>query len=289
MATTLYPIGYSRQLVTLEEMRRRYAPKFENESWRRIENYLVHAGKGALGIGSGWRSFQATTSAATRAGHSFHQTQTFVDGAKGCAAIDAVARNGNGVHRAPRTGEFPAQGSQAARLWGVHCNVGTPGQRGWEPWHVQPVELDGWGRWVDNGRQRPRAGYSIPHGTTAPPAPLPPPRGGFDDMTPMRKRVLDTRTTGPKMGKGTTRFVQLPILPNGTTSVLVNIQTFDGAGGYVRLYTSPDADSVTSENAISRTGDTLHNLCFTRIGGDKTLILYSHAPTHVIIDLHAYS
>ena len=92
---------------------------------------------------------------------SFHQTQRFRSGIQACVAIDYVCRNGTNVHRAPRTGELPIQGSLAALVWGIHANVGVPGHRGWESWHAQPVEMDGFATWVRQGRPDPQADYPI--------------------------------------------------------------------------------------------------------------------------------
>src|SRR5690606_31584007 len=67
------------------------------------------------------------------------------------------------------------QGSDEAAKWGVHCNVGTPGAVGAEPWHMQPVEIDGWASWIAAGSPDPVTNYAIP-GTPVPkPEPTPDP------------------------------------------------------------------------------------------------------------------
>src|SRR5690606_33185315 len=132
---------------------------------------------GHIGPGGGWRAggAQPTKPGFAPEGKSFHQDQNFADGFCGAAAVDLVARNGTSVHRAPTWSEVPAQGSAEAKTWGVHCNVGTPGKVGSEPWHIQPIELDGWQTWWNQGRPAPVVGYPFPDRFPPDPDPEPEP------------------------------------------------------------------------------------------------------------------
>jgi hypothetical protein len=140
---TLYPIGYGSQLVTMEELRAKHEPNMHPEFARRLFAW-IKSRNGEIGIGGGFRTTQPNKPGFAPDGRSFHQLQEFSGGRKAYAAVDLVARS-EGVHRAPRWHEVPAQDSAEAALWGVHCNVGNAPTG--EPWHMQPIELDGWGRW----------------------------------------------------------------------------------------------------------------------------------------------
>jgi hypothetical protein len=157
----LYPKGYGTELVTLEALRAWDADKHHPEFERRLFAWLEHRG-GVFGIGDGWRLTQPEKSGVAPEGQSFHQFQTFASGLVRSCAVDLVVRNPGKVHRAPTWVEVPAQGSPEAAMWGLHCNVGVPGVLGSEPWHMQPVEIDGWGSWVLSGRPDPVAGYPLP-------------------------------------------------------------------------------------------------------------------------------
>jgi hypothetical protein len=159
--TTLYPIGYQQTVVPMVELRRIHEPKMHPEYARRLFAWLESKG-GIFGIGGGWRLTQPDRAGFAPDGRSFHQTQTFASGFQGYCAVDLVVINAGQPHRAPIWPEVPAQGSAQALRWGVHCNVGTPGVLGSEPWHMQPVEIDGYDSWVNAGRRDPVAGYRLP-------------------------------------------------------------------------------------------------------------------------------
>lgn len=151
LMATQYPYGYGRGLDTLEGLERRYGAPMHPEYRRRLFAWLASRG-GDIGIGGGWRPTPSDTSQASRNGRSFHQSQRFSSGLFVIAAVDLVHRNGDRVHRSPTWAEVPRQGSGHSDIerFGLHANVNN------EPWHLQPVELDGWQTWASMGRRDPR-------------------------------------------------------------------------------------------------------------------------------------
>lgn len=196
-----YPIYYATQRVTMERLIEVFAPKMHPAFAQRLFPWIESCG-GLIGIGSGFRYTQPSGTGFAPAGQSFHEYQAFVSGMKKYAAVDLVAFRGEGLtHRSPRWHEVPPQGSNASKVWGVHCNVGGPdGEYNWdvsyggEPWHMQPIELDGWTRWVNGGRKDPVMNYPIPASPiptppyeppTSPVTPPPPSTGGSVTVDPL--------------------------------------------------------------------------------------------------------
>lgn len=160
---TTYPTGYGQSLVSLDRLHAIHAQHgIEPEYARRLFAWL-RSRNGQIGIGGSWRPNPSSISPASRAGHSFHQTQRFNDGSHHFCAVDLVARNGGRPHRTLTVTESVPQSSPDALAWGLHMNVGVPHQHGYESWHMQPVEIDGYQSWANRGRRRPRAGYPLPH------------------------------------------------------------------------------------------------------------------------------
>lgn len=154
------PFGYGTAYTSLGELRDWLLVHHHLEYVRRLLAWLSHKG-GFIGVGGGFREVQPDKDGFAPEGKSFHQDQHYSDGFVGAAAVDLVVRNGSNVHRAPRWDEVPAQGGAEAKTWGLHCNV--PG----EPWHMQPIEIDGWQSWKDAGSPAPEKNYPIP-GESAP-------------------------------------------------------------------------------------------------------------------------
>jgi len=147
--TTLYPIGYSTTMVDLDELfRRHYPDKMHPEFARRLRKWIEAQG-GRIGIGGSWRATQPAKPGFAPDGQSFHQSQTFASGRVWFCAVDLVHVNPGKVHRSPTWAEVPKQGSLEAQKWNLHCNVDN------EPWHIQPIEIDGWTSWDRNGRREP--------------------------------------------------------------------------------------------------------------------------------------
>lgn len=191
------PFGYWTATRTLAEVEAWLAVHHHPEYVRRFLHWLNACG-GNIGPGGGWRATQPVKDGFAPPGKSFHETQppepyTYSDGFRGACAVDVVARNPGHIHRTVRWDEVPAQDSKAAALYGVHANVNqgaTP-----EPWHIQPVEIDGWASWMAAGRPAPAAGYPLPGDTPTPPPPAPPPIGKVTTMI-FAKRVGGTTAAG---------------------------------------------------------------------------------------------
>jgi hypothetical protein len=174
MSERLYPFGYGTRLVTIDVLEASLKPHHHPEVLRRVMNFIRHQG-GKFGIGS---SFRATGAQPDRPGFapegkSFHQRQRFPSGSW-VTAIDWVVVNPGYVHRAPRWEEVPAQGQALSLQYGYHMNVGTPGSKGAESWHGQPIELDDWESWVAAGRPDIQANYPIVLWEPRPQPPQPP-------------------------------------------------------------------------------------------------------------------
>lgn len=184
--TTLYPWGYQRSLVTLTRLKElARIDLMEPEYADRLFAWLKSKG-GRIGLGSSVRFTQPVGPTFAPGTKSFHLIQTMRDGKKFFMAVDLVARNGSNIHRAPRWDEVPKQGSGHSdiRDYGVHCNVGN------ESWHMQPIEIDGFDSWVNNGRPRPNPNFAIKGSTPTPSGPDP---GSISPGT----RTL--RVTSPRM------------------------------------------------------------------------------------------
>ena len=171
MPETLYPLGYGTRLVTLDVIKATLKPYMHPEAFRRAINFIEHQG-GKFGVGGAYRPAGAQPDKPGFApeGKSFHQAQPFPSG-NFYVAIDWVVVNPGYVHRSPRWEEVPQQGSALALNYGYHFNVGAPGKPGSEPWHGQPLEVDGWQTWVNAGRPDLQYNYPI---TVSAPRPQPP-------------------------------------------------------------------------------------------------------------------
>lgn len=143
---TLYPIFYGTRMVTFDVLRNTFEPHMHPEAARRGFGFILHQ-NGKFGVGGGYRALgtQPNRPGFAPEGSSFHQPQKFPSGTY-YVAWDMVVVNPGGVHRAPRSGEVPWQGTQWANELGWHMNISS------ETWHGQPIELDGHGAWVFRGR-----------------------------------------------------------------------------------------------------------------------------------------
>lgn len=208
MATTLYPALYGHGLYTFDQMMAEIRKYGHPEFVRRLEVWLLDQ-HGAMGVGDAWRATgtQPNRPGFAPEGRSFHQSQKFRSGLLKCAAVDLVVVKFGAAHRSPFWNEVPKQGSALARRYGLHCNItGAAG----EPWHMQPIEIDGWSEWVNGGRHDPVAGYKIPTPSTPPPA-TPDPAPGPDTppgVPAMRKGSTDANTVVSGWPKGRVSTLQ---------------------------------------------------------------------------------
>jgi peptidoglycan hydrolase-like protein with peptidoglycan-binding domain len=164
----LFPSGYGTSMVTIDELfKKHHEAKMHPEYARRLRAWLV-AQDGRIGIGGSWRASQPAKPGFAPEGKSFHQSQQFSSGRVAFCAVDLVHVVPGKKHRAPTWDEVPRKGSQEAKRWGLHCNVTKPS----EPWHIQPIEIDGYGSWVRGGRKD----FSVM--TIIPPTPAPKPPAG---------------------------------------------------------------------------------------------------------------
>ena len=145
----LFPSGYGTTMVDIDELfRRHHQDKMHPEYARRLRAWLI-AQEGRIGIGGSWRASQPAKPGFAPEGKSFHQSQQFASGRVAFCAVDLVHVVPGKKHRAPTWDEVPKKGSAEAKRWGLHCNVTKPS----EPWHIQPIEIDGYGGWVRGGRK----------------------------------------------------------------------------------------------------------------------------------------
>lgn len=179
----LYPVGYGTQMLTLDALKARFTPHMHPEAARRGFAF-IESQKGLFGIGGGYRSpgLQPNAPGYAPPGHSFHEGQPFPSGLYYCAWDMVCASPGNN-HRTPKWSEVPYQGSQMAIDFGWHMNVGAVGMNNSEPWHAQPIELDGWDAWDRAGRKDLQINYPVKYLLPKPPPKPPtPPVSQGDDM-----------------------------------------------------------------------------------------------------------
>jgi peptidoglycan hydrolase-like protein with peptidoglycan-binding domain len=163
----LFPSGYGTSMVTVDELfKRHHEAKMHPEYARRLRAWLI-ANEGRIGIGGSWRASQPAKPGFAPEGKSFHQSQQFASGRVAFCAVDLVHVVPGKKHRAPTWDEVPRKGSQEAKRWALHCNVTRPS----EPWHIQPIEIDGYASWVRGGRKDFSVMTIIP--PTAAPTPVP--------------------------------------------------------------------------------------------------------------------
>lgn len=250
---------------------------------------LLHARGGRLGVGGVWRTCPHPVSQASRDCESFHQDQEYADGFVGNTAIDYVWEDGpdaNNWHDVVPIGGVPIQGTPEAGFFGIHANVGRVGTSGFESWHGQPIEIDGWGSATLNGTR--------PAPAIDPNYPLPAVHDPYletgDNMDTMAaRRVIDTRgESGPhyntyKLAADKATTIEIPETAGfKVAQVTVTIGETEGAGHLITWPsgTRPNTSFQNYEKNQFWTPETL----FVRLTAAGSFQLWSLAKTHLIVD-----
>lgn len=191
---TLYPYGYGRTVLTEARLISLIEPHMHPGFFRRVIPWLQSM-NGLIGVGGARRVYQPNLPGFAPAGESFHQDQKFASRRIAYTALDLVARVPGGDHRSPTWDEVPRQNTAEAARWGIHANVPR------EPWHVQPVEIDGYAQWIGNGRPDPAMDYPLPGDVPAdvwPPMTRPDVANGEWGLYPLDGNKPVLRVTSPR-------------------------------------------------------------------------------------------
>jgi hypothetical protein len=260
--TTLYPSGYGKTMVTIDQIAAQHRPHMHPEAFRRGMAFIVSQG-GKFGVGGGYRppGTQPTKPGFAPAGKSFHQDQEFPAG-RVYVAWDMVVAVPGGPHRAPRWADVPAQGSQWAADCGVHMNVPT------EPWHMQPVEIDGWDSWVKDGRKDIVTNYPIKGEAVVPNPPTPNPPLETDDM----KLNLYTVSGAAARFIGTPARVSWTGPGDDKTAAAIETQIAAGNLVEVALTGGPNAFAATFLDGPLPVGDSLHDWTGAEFANTATIL-----------------
>jgi hypothetical protein len=287
------PFLYQNTYITLANL----AKYMDNQGyeWAAARRHLalLHARGGKLGFGGGWRKCPHPVSQASMDCESFHQDQLYSNGWKGPTAIDYVWEDGPDAgdwHDGVPTGGVPVQGSAEAKLFGIHANIGVPGFKGFESWHGQPVEIDGFASATDGGRRpAPMIDPKYPLPQEHDPDYVPPSGGGGDEMeTMLSRRVMDTRGTGPsydafKLPGNTTKTIPIPEAKGfKVAQVTITIGQCEGEGFLTQWPSGakPETSFQNYQRGQFWTPETL----FVQLDGNGSFQLWSLAKTHLIID-----
>jgi hypothetical protein len=275
----LLPFGYGTEERSLDQVEARLLVNYHPEYVARLVAWMRSC-DGRIGVGGGFRpdGTQPAKAGFAPAGKSFHQNQKYSDGFVGATAVDLVHRNPGSKHRSPTWAEVPAQGSAEAAKWGLHCNVGTPGARGSEPWHIQPVEIDGHQSWLEANSPCPKAGYTFPGRNDS-----------GDDMAALNTPVrwFDTRkgSLGPLEG-GKEVAVAVPIV--GVKDIQINVAvTEPAAAGYVTVWSDGQRPEVSNINFVA--GQTVSNGTLVKVGADGKVRFWPSTTTHLVVDIQGTS
>jgi hypothetical protein len=276
-----FPYGYGTDEKTIKWIEKRLLTNYHPEYVARLIAWL-ESRNGQVGVGGGWRAdgTQPKKAGFAPAGKSFHQNQRYNDGFIGATAVDLVCRNAGGVHRSPSWAEVPIQGAADAALWGLHCNVGTPGARGSEPWHIQPIEIDGHEGWLKAGSPAPVPNYPFPNRSEE----------GNEMSAKPAKRWFDTRVFGATLKGGVAFDAKLPAEHAGAKSLYINITVINPTqAGWLVAYGGGDVPATTNVNFTA--GAMAQNTALVDVVKDRVQFLLSDnvREAHVIVDIQGGS
>ena len=277
------PYGYGTEERTIDWVETWLLANYHPEYVARLVAWTKSRG-GNIGIGGGFRpdGTQPNKPGFAPAGKSFHQNQKYNDGFVGATAVDLVHRNPGSKHRSPYWTEVPAQGTSEAELWGVHCNVGTPGAPGSEPWHMQPTEIDGHATWLQAGSPAPVANYPFPNRSKE-----------GNKMAALSNPIewFDTRNGafGPLQG-GATNDNVLPVGPelDGAVDVYINVTVIRPVGeGFVTVWS--DGPQPKTSNVNFGAGQVVANTALVKVGPGRRVKFFCSASTHLKVDIQGAS
>ena len=267
---------------------------YHPEYVERLCAWLIWKG-GSIGVGGTFRpdGTQPDKPGFSPEGKSFHQNQRYSDGFIGATAVDLVAPDGpdgNNSHDGVSWGNVLPQGSAEAARWGLHCNVGSPPSG--EPWHCQPVEIDGHTSWLRNGSPAPALDYPFPgRGVAPPPVPVPPSPSEYrriamtDSFEFGVAPRYDTRGFGAPIPAG-----QYEVNLKGSNRKVgakVNLTIVSAVGqGYATAWPgdspAPDRSSINFQRGV-----TIANQIDVPLA-DGRFKVYISADAHIIVDLVGY-
>lgn len=255
----------------------------EGYEWATARRHLalMHARGGSLGPGGTWRTTPHPVSLASQRGQSFHQDQDFANGHRGPAAIDYVWMDGPDAgtwHDGVPTGGVPVQGTPEALTFGIHANVGTVGTSGFESWHGQPIEIDGWGSATGNGSHPAPAidpNYILPANHNPDPE-------VETEMKPFRKRVYDSRKAGGRFKKGETRRIEI----GKVNAALLNVQAIQpSAPGYIEIWPGGTRNLSQSVLAFGEAGGVVTTVALVDVGADGYVSVFTLVDTDLVLEI----
>lgn len=265
--TTLYPMGYLTQLVTLEHLRdvhgKNMHPEFDHRLFPWIESM-----EGLIGIGDGERPNPDPVSPASEQGRSFHQRQKFASGLIVYSAVDLVAKRPGLKHRSPNWAEV-----STAPRYGVHAFIGhdTPSPTDDEPWHGQPIEMRGYQAWLNAGRPDPKP-FTLPTEDDMNYATVDPP-----------DRVFDSRELGNKVDVG--QVVAFDLHRPNATAVVINFTVADTEGGGFLTAWGAGNQPETSNVNWKEPGMAISNLAIVPVDHGVIRFTVAGSEAHVIVDV----
>jgi len=276
--SVLIPFQYGRRYITVAELRYILTFNYHPEYVDRLCAWLVYM-NGSVGVGGGFRAdgTQPDQEGFAPEGKSFHQNQQYSDGYIGACAVDLVTPDGpdgNHVHDSIPWSLVPQQGTEFARIWGVHCNVGYPGKQGSESWHMQPTEIDGHDSWERAGSPAPVLGYPFPGRFALPPSSSKTGEYEMRLITPVR--VLDERAG---LGRRTDHSAR--VVPHGDNETVASCSVTiipDGVAGYA---TDQEGTSFLSHGPT----DNANVVLDLPIQADGTVVFFTRRAVHCIVDV----